>query len=188
MGARDFRIGHRAAGTRSFDVHLAARLDFDGSRVAPGRITTTAIATAHGTATTVIGAGIPAAAAISAAARHRHGRLRLLGGSTNAHHASQGQCPDHAQHSTTIHDPSPNFMILKSAARTLRAARSRPLDREGDDDPKTRTVIRSPGIRIDRNRMRSGTQAHGEPNTVAKRTTIDDLDAGANSDQKPGIA
>ncbi len=79
-------------------------------------------------------------------------------------------------------------MTLKPAARTLRAARSRSLDREGDDDPCIRIVTLRPGIRTARHPMRGDAQAHGEPITDAERRRTDGRDAGAISDQKPGIA
>jgi hypothetical protein len=80
------------------------------------------------------------------------------GGTT--HHRSQGKCPDHTQHSTTIHDLSPTFMTLKSAARTLRAARSRSLGREGEDDPRFWTVFLVPATMPEPKPGRDGTQAH----------------------------
>ena len=80
-------------------------------------------------------------------------------------------------------------MTSKSAARTPRAARSRsPNGGEGDDGPWRRTVIRVPGIRVDRNPMRGGPSAMTGRRTGAERRRVEDLDVGAISDQETRCA
>jgi len=108
-------------------------------------------------------------------------------------HQSDKRSSDRPQDLSTIHDPTPDSLTLKSATRTLQAARSRfpSRDREGEDDP-TRADRRLRPRHEDWSEIPA--RRHMSPEETCgvrmdgQRSGARSLDAGTVSDQEAGRA